>query len=373
MIIGIDSRATEGYAGGRGRLVVEILRSLCALPHDHRFALYCRRPAQLPFLDARFKWVAIDRPAGIWHAAAALDANRRCDCFFATNSYLPLLPLRIPGVALVCDLVAFAAFRHAHPRARINERLSLGMAVRRAERLLCISHSTRRDLVERYPRAESKAGVLPLAADSHFGEEVDPAAIAAARARYDIAKPYVLAVGTLEPRKNLVRLIEAFRQLPPDLRDERQLVLVGPTGWHASAISDELAAGSSDVRTLGYVPDSDLAPLYRGCELFCYPSLYEGFGLPLLEALQSGAPSLASNSSSLPEIGAGAAVYADPESTADIARNLESLLRSPERRAELASAGPERARAYSWEATATTLLTEIERLGEGRPRAPQST
>jgi glycosyltransferase involved in cell wall biosynthesis len=174
-------------------------------------------------------------------------------------------------------------------------------------------------------------------------------------------RPYVLAAGTLEPRKNLERLLDAWAQLAPALRDAHELVLVGPAGWEADSILGR--ARGAGVRITGYVPDEELAALYGGCELFCYPSLYEGFGLPVLEAMRAGAPVITSNVSSLPEVAGDAAVMVDPLSVDAIGSAIARLLVDPDERARLRNAGRARAAAFSWERTASELRDVLRRIG----------
>src|SRR5439155_10747587 len=157
-------------------------------------------------------------------------------------------------------------------------------------------------LTRRFSGIESKSSVVPLAASETLTTEVPADEV---RRRYGLEQPFVLSTGTLEPRKNLQRLIEAFARLPDELRRKHLLVLVGPRGWEESEIVRQ--AEAEGVRLLGHVPDEDLGALYRLCTVFCYPSLYEGFGLPVLEAMQAGAPVVTSNVSSLPEVGGDAA------------------------------------------------------------------
>jgi alpha-1,3-rhamnosyl/mannosyltransferase len=173
------------------------------------------------------------------------------------------------------------------------------------------------------------------------------------------AGAFVLAAGTLEPRKNLLRLIRAHGALPLELGRAQPLLVVGPRGWEEQEILRD-AAGSDGVRLAGFVPDDDLAALYAGCSVFCYPSLYEGFGLPVLEAMAAGAAVVTSRVSSLPEVGGDAVAYADPEDERSIADALERLLRSPGERARLAALARERAGEFSWERTARGVLEQLD-------------
>jgi hypothetical protein len=186
-------------------------------------------------------------------------------------------------------------------------------------------------LARRFPTASEKASVVPLAAFDREPAEV--------RSRYGLDGPFVLSTGTLEPRKNLLRLIEA-------LPDGALLVVVGPRGWE----DDRIVQHADDrVRFLGEVSDEELAGLYRLCTVFCYPSLYEGFGLPVLEALKAGAPVVTSNVSSLPEVAGDAARYVDPGHGAD-----REALRAPDagRRERLRERGRAQAARFSWDRAA---------------------
>jgi alpha-1,3-rhamnosyl/mannosyltransferase len=220
--------------------------------------------------------------------------------------------------------------------------------VRRAASLLPVSEWTRQDLVRLFPRAAGKERVILEAAapPAHVADGAEAAA------RLGLERPFVLSVGTLEPRKNLGRLVEAWSRLPDALRREHTLALVGARGWELDEVLAPVRASGDDIRMTGFVSDEDLAALYAGCAVFAYPSLYEGFGLPVLEAMQQGAPVLCSSSSSLPEVGGDAVVYVDPRDAGSIATVLERLLRDPGERARLAAAGPVRAAQFSWDETA---------------------
>ena len=232
-----------------------------------------------------------------WHVAAARQARLRCDVYLSTQSYLTPLLLRVPTVLVVLDLVAFDRRWRPQSRAAAIERAALRGAVSRAERIVAISESTRADLVARLPRTSARVDVVVPGAGNAFSPTPGPGDGEVLR-RHGIDGRYVLAVGTLEPRKNLPRLIEAFASVGADV----ELVLVGATGWKAGPT---LAAAERDprVRRLGHVPEADLPALYRGADALCYPSLYEGYGLPVLEALRCGTPVVTSNRSSLPEAG----------------------------------------------------------------------
>ncbi len=173
------------------------------------------------------------------------------------------------------------------------------------------------------------------------------------------AAGFVLAVGTLEPRKNLPRLVAAYTKLDSDLQERHPLVVVGALGWETGETLDALRSLGPRCTMLGYVSDAALAELYRRCAVFCYPSLGEGFGLPVLEAMAAGAAVLTSNVSSLPEVGGEAVDYVDPHSTASIESGLQRMLGDEPHRAELARAAKLRAAEFSWARFAEIVLETL--------------
>jgi glycosyltransferase involved in cell wall biosynthesis len=341
MRIAVDARAAAEVPAGRGRYVRELLRAFAALPDDHDYLLLARSAWEAPELDARFRWRPIRMPDPAWSLAAAA-ACRGADAVLSTNSYL--LAAAAPGraVATVHDLVAFDRDLRL-PRGSAAERLTLPLAVRRRRTLLCVSEATREALVERFPRARRLAHVV------HHGVEQ----------RFFVERPersYVLMTGTLEPRKNVVRAVEAAAGLPEPLRERFELLLAGPRGWQTEQIDAAIARHGATVRELGLVPDEELPGLYAGAAVFLYPSLREGFGLPVLEAMAAGTAVVTSGLSSLPEVGGDAVRYVDPRDVASIRAGLEELLGDEGLRARLAAAGRERARRFTWERTARETL-----------------
>ena len=357
MRIGIDARAAAEVPAGRGRYVRELLEAIGRSDTQHEFLLYARSRWSSPELGERFQWRLIASRDPLWHIVTARRASSECDVYLSTNSYLTVWFTRIPAVAVVFDMITFDRRLAPQRRAALIERATLRLAVRRAAALLAASESTRNDLVSRYPMAVPKTRVVGLAADESFSPEGADEGILK---RYRLHKQYVLVTGTLEPRKNLPRLVEAFAGLPAELLARYELVVVGPSGWEMDETLSSIAAHAGSVRALGYVPDEHLPALYRGAELFCYPSLYEGFGLPVLEAMQSGTAVVTSGLSSLPEVGGDAVAYVDPLDVADIRRALAELLLDPELRARYAARAVARAKLYSWRATANETLAALE-------------
>jgi alpha-1,3-rhamnosyl/mannosyltransferase len=248
-------------------------------------------------------------------------------------------------------------------------RLTVRATVRRAAHVIAPSEYTRRDLIETYKLDPARVTAIPLAASSHFRPVTDVLELERVRRRYGITREYVLAVGSIQPRKNLSRLVRAYS----GLRRERgrsnlpQLVLVGKRAWlygeTLKAVEEE-GVGDSVVLT-GYVSEGDLPALYTGALCFAYPSYYEGFGLPPLEAMRCGTAVLTGNRTSLPEVVGDAGLLVDPFDTGDIARALARLIEDPALRAELGARGLERASAFDWRDTARMTLQVYRRVIEG--------
>ena len=256
----------------------------------------------------------------------ALSALDGVDVLHCPTYYGPLRP-RVPLVVTVLDLSVWR-FPEAFPRwTRTVVPRVAPLVLRAARRILAISEFTKRELVEVLDVPEEKVAAVPLAIEPELFHAEGPAA----------EGEYVLAVGTLEPRKNLARLAEATRRLGVELR------VVGARGWGG------VEAGGDGVRWLGRVPDDELARLYRGAAVVAYPSLYEGFGFPILEAMACGAPVVTSRGGSMEEVAGGATVLVDPLDAAAIAAGIDE---ARSRRDDLRARGLERAKAFSWEETA---------------------
>jgi glycosyltransferase involved in cell wall biosynthesis len=364
LTIGIDARPAVEEPAGRGRFVREVLRHLARRDDPSRYIAYARTAWDEP-LDQRFDWRLIPSADPWWNLRAALEASRECDLFLSSSSYVTPWFTRVPTIVVVYDLVPFVRGAHARRRAGLIERATIRPTLRRAASLVCISHATEHDLLTRFPAARGKTRVVHLAADERFARRLPQSELERVRSRYGLERPYVLSVGTIEPRKNLPRVIEAYSTLPAALRASYLLALVGPLGWEFSDVLRD-ASSANDVLLLGQVPDDDLAALYQSCAVFCYPSLYEGFGLPLLEAMRSGAACVTSNLSSLPEVGGDAVAYVDPKNVGDIRDALARLLTSDEERRRLGELARQRAGSFSWDKTAAELADQFAAVAASR-------
>lgn len=355
--IGIDARAATEVPAGRGRVVRELLRALAARANDrHRYVLYAREEWEEPSLDERFRWRLIGARDPWWHLRTARAANRECDVFLSSNSYLTPLFTRVPTVPIVYDMVTFEPSMLPNRRSAAIERLTLGPTIRRSSSLLAISQATADALGARFPRAVGHTVVAPLGVTETSSDELNAAEAAALP-----APGFVLAVGTLEPRKNLPRLVAAYGKLDQQLQDRHPIVVVGALGWETGETLHALRSLGSRCTMLGYVSDAALTELYRRCAVFCYPSLGEGFGLPVLEAMAAGAAVLTSNVSSLPEVGGDAVEYVNPHSTASIAEGMRRVLCDENLRTRLGRHARARAGEFSWERFTQIVLDTLDR------------
>ncbi len=275
------------------------------------------------------------------------------DVMFGANYFLPRLLGAIARrrVVTIHDLTfkRFPELLQKETLANLDHQMQRELA--HAEGVICVSESTRRDLLAFYDLDPSRAvtilsGLAPPAADE---TPADPA----------LPKRYILFVSTIEPRKNLDVLLDAYARLRARGVYDGGLVIVGRVGWKSESILPRLRAAG--VHHLDYVPAQQLAAIYRDAEVFVFPSIYEGFGFPLLEAMAYGVPSIAARSSSLPEIGGDAALYFDPKDARALEAQIEQVLTTPELRRQLAEAGVARAAGFRWDEAAQKTLDVLRR------------
>lgn len=233
--------------------------------------------------------------------------------------------------------------------------------LKRADALIAVSDNTRRDAIE-YLRIDPAKirRIYSGVPEAYF--RLTEQQIATVRSTLALAKPYVLYVGTIEPRKNLDRLLTAWSSLPTGLTAEFELVVAGPYGWGAEDTLARLQSRSPGLRYLGYVAEEYMPGLTGGAILAAYPSLYEGFGFPVAQAMAAGVPVLTSNTSCLPEVAGDGALFVDPLSSAEISSALNLLLTSPSLRDRLAAAGRRRAAVYTWDRCAAESIQFFEEL-----------
>ena len=231
-------------------------------------------------------------------------------------------------------------------------------SVARADLILADSDNTRQDVIELLGVSEDRVRIVLAGLELTFRPVTDPSIVAGTAKLYGIERPYILSVGTLQPRKNLVRLIKAFALLREQHHVPHQLLLAGRRGWLYEPIFDMVKQLSLGEHVLlpGYVAEADLPALYTGADLFAFPSLYEGFGIPVLEAMGCETPVLSANTSSIPEVAGDAALLVDPTNTEAIAAGLWRLIDDAALRTDLRHKGKQRVTYFTWERAAHQLL-----------------
>lgn len=355
--VGFDGTPLLGTRSGVGYYTGRLLSAMLAMYPEWEYLLYSNRPVgplDADLVGARPMVSRVPSKRLIWMQCLLPALIRRSSphlCHFP-NAMAPLWQPR-PFILTIHDASLFL-FSNYHPRARLlSIRLTLPILARRAAAIICVSHHARTELSRILKLDPEKVHVVYEAAPSAFRPVTDSHRLAALRQKYRLPERFLLHVGTLEPRKNLRRLVRALYRLRRRGCDIG-LVLVGARGWHLNGFDAEierLALEDAIVFT-GYVPTADLPGLFSLATLFVYPSLYEGFGLPPLEAMACGAPVLASDRGSLPEICGEAAYLVDPEDEEALLEGLLTLLADGERRADLRNRGLARARAFSWKRAA---------------------
>jgi glycosyltransferase involved in cell wall biosynthesis len=360
MKIAIDIREASGPKVGKGWYTFVMVKELLKQdPHNH-YILYTNEsnPAFDKYENAKQRVI---KKRGIrFHLSVLRDLMKvKPDLFWAPTSYIipALAPRSLNVVITVHDIVAFLFPEGHNKKAVWAERLTLKRAVKKASHILTVSRNTKHDLMKVFHIPEEKILIAPCAASKIFKPVTDGDKILEVRAKYKLPKKFILAVGTLSPRKNFTRLIKAYAHVVPK-HDDTHLVIVGPEGWN---YGDLLQFKESDkVHFIGYVDGDDISTLYSLAKIFVFPSLYEGFGMPPLEAMASGCPVITSNVSSLPEVTGNAAMLIDPYSVEEISTAIDVILSNHYMALDMKEKGIERAKKFSWKDSAGKILEVFE-------------
>jgi glycosyltransferase involved in cell wall biosynthesis len=352
--IAIDARKLRDY--GIGTYVRNLLRHLSRIDTETEYVLLCR-PGDFGLVaDLGENFRPVSEPARTYSVSeqlrVPLDLRRlRADLFHAPHYVLPpLTPCRSVVTIHDCIHLRFPQYL-PNKLGYAYARSSLWIATHRASRIMTVSEASKRDILRYFRIPESKISVIYNAIDERFGMMPPEEEIARVRERYQLNDPFVLYAGNIKPHKNLERLIEAFQMVRRGPLEHVKLLIIGDEISKYATLRRAVHKHKlhQHVRFFGFVPDRTLAVLYRLAAVFVFPSLYEGFGLPPLEAMASGTPVITSNVSSLPEVVGDAAVLVDPYEPEAIADAMRRVLTDPALRASLVAKGLARAQAFSWE------------------------
>jgi len=341
---------------GSGEYCFELLSSLNRIDKENTYIIYLPQSPTSDLPEESNRWhYKIVRPRRMWTLIGLslefLFKRSKPDVFFSPTHYLPVFA---PNRSFISILdISYIHFPELFKSVDLNQLTKwTKYSVKKARGIFTISQASKDDIMKTYRVSEDKVVVTyPGIKQMSNMNEI--------RKKYGIGKEYVLFVGTLQPRKNIARLIEAFSKLD---RSSLDLIIVGKKGWKFEEI---LAAPKkfgigNRVKFLDFVPDEDLPAFYKNAVCFVLPSLYEGFGLPVLEAMKYGCPVVTSNISSLPEAGGDAALYIDPLNVEDITKNLKLMINDEGLRRKLVKKGYEQVKKFSWDKTASETLKALE-------------
>jgi glycosyltransferase involved in cell wall biosynthesis len=367
MKIAVDGHTIGTTLGGNVTYITNLFEALANLDSTNEYILYVALNDAAREFAGRWPNVTVkqldvggSRIARFFYSFRKVIAEDRPDVFFVQFN----APVRV-GCKIVAEIhdLSFEhvpeTFRwHEHPRMKFTTRRT----ARNADHVITCSDYTREDIIRTYKLPPEKVTAIHLAAAKRFSP-VPHDEIARVREKYRLPSEFILAVGSIQPRKNLGRLIEAYRLLNKR-KDAPPLVLVGKKAWlYKDSIAAVQRSGYSDKILLpGFVPDEDLPAIYSAATVFVYPSFFEGFGLPPLEAMQCGTPVITGNRTSLPEILGDAGVMVDPYDVNALADAIERLLNESELRSQLSRRGLAQAKRFSWEKTARDTLKVFERV-----------
>jgi glycosyltransferase involved in cell wall biosynthesis len=368
MRVAIDARKLHDF--GIGTYIRNLLRHLARIDHDTEYVLLCGEADLGVAAQLGPNFRAVLEPSPNYSIREQLHVpwvlrRERPHLYHAPHYVLPAA-IRCSSVVTIHDCIHLMFPQYLPNRmAYAYARAQMWTAAHRSDCILTVSDASKRDILHLFNIPPEKIVVVYNAIDAHFSVTPPLDAVARVRERYQLDHRFVLYVGNIKPHKNLVRLIEAFSELRVGELEDIKLLIIGDEISKLPALRHAVHRHKlhKHVRFLGYVPDDQLAVLYRLAAVFVFPSLYEGFGLPPLEAMASGTPVVASNVSSLPEVVGDAAVLVNPHDIDSIVDGLRSVLTNPARAEDMRRRGFERAREFSWERSVARTLDVYRRVG----------
>ena len=279
--------------------------------------------------------------------------EKRIDFFFAPDHHIPHFKT-VPVIATVMDIIPYIHPEWVPKRLRAFKNFAFKKSVLSAEHIITISEYSKQDIMKYFHIPDHTISVVPLGVDSRYFSRISSTNKQFVLNKFNINKNFFLFVGTLQPRKNIIRIIEAYEQLPTKIRDTNMLVIVGQNGWETNELLEkiEVLEKTGQGKWLNYIEDHDMLALLQSSIGLVYPSLYEGFGLPIIEAFASRCPVISSNTTSIPEVAGDAALLVNPLAVDEIANAMQILATDVHLRDELVKKGGERAKEFTWEKSA---------------------
>lgn len=371
----IDGFSMIGNLSGIGRYTYEISTNLEKISrnnisYDYGFIskkLICGKLEQnknLAFLENSKKMIS-KIPYAKKIARKILDKipqpEQNFDLYFQPN-FIPREQIKAKHIVTTIHDFAFLLHRDFHPKERLDYfDKNFFSSVSRSSHIITVSNFIKEEIKLHTNFKDEQISVIYNGIDHNNFKIYDYTELEAVKNKFKLYKKFILFVGSIEPRKNLLNLLEAYSQMSKNLKNEFDLVIIGAKGWENSQIHDKINALKENVKFLGFVNDIELAKIYNQASLFVYPSFYEGFGIPPIEAMACGAPCLVSNASCIPEICGNFAEYLDPNNINDIKDNIESLLKDEEKREQMSQNGLLHAKTFSWKKSAKEHLKVFQR------------
>ena len=365
MKIAVDIRSASGEKAGKGWFTFYIIQNLLEQDQKNHYLLYAQNktPGFDKYKNAQIK--VINSKGILWHYKVVKDIQKEApDIFIAPTSYIipVLLPKSIKTILVVHDLVSFF-YPHMHnKKAAFIERFLLRTALKKAKKVIAVSKNTKNDIIQKFNYEKNKINIVNCSASDDF-KPVEAGSLSSFIKKTNLPANFFLAVGTLEPRKNYINLIKAFGRVNKRYPNYH-LIIVGNNGWNYEQIYEEIKINylQKKVHILGYLSGKSLNNLYNLAKGFVFPSLYEGFGIPPLEAMKCGCPVIASNTSSLPEVVGESAILISPHSVSEMENAMLSLVKDKNLCDNLRQKGLKQAKKFSWKNSAAKLLKVIEKL-----------
>ena len=361
--IGTEAGGLESYESG-------LIRGLMQIDKDNRYIVYCSDENAVQSFCGSQENFSIKQVSGgskVIRLALTMPFSLlkdRLDAFHVCMVPPVFSPTNyVMTVHDLCPFIKPELFP-SHILRRLT--LFLKKGIEKALHIITVSEATKRDIINCFGVDENKITVAHLGVNRQYKPVNDKEAIDHVIGKYGISRPYILYVGKIQARKNVIRLLQAFKYLKEKIRIEHKLVMVGKHMWESSNLADELDGKQDDIIMTGHADVADLPFLYNGADCFVYPSLFEGFGIPPLESMACGVPTVISNTTSLPEVAGDSSIYVDPLDITSISGGIERVLSSSELQQELRQKGLIRAAEFTWDKTAQKTLEVYRQLAKSK-------